>query len=129
ALQGALKAKDAAKLWGLLDADTRADAERSAKKVKGAYKKASDKEKAEQEKTLGLSAEELTSATGQTLLKTKVFLAKFDEIPDGKIKAITVSGDNAVVNFLEPDGDKEKLTYTRQEGKWKVALPLPKFTK
>jgi hypothetical protein len=63
------------------------------------------------------------------LIKTKRFLGKYDEIPDSKITGITVQGESATLNYLEPDGDKEKLIYTRQDGKWKVAMPMPKFTK
>jgi hypothetical protein len=129
ALQGAIKAKDAAKIWDLLDTDTRLDAEKAAKKVKGVYKKANDKEKADHEKNLGITPDEFAKLDGQLLLKTKRFLGKYDEIPDSKITGITVKGDSATLNYLEPDGDKEKLDYTRQAGKWKVAMPLPPFTK
>jgi hypothetical protein len=129
ALQGAIKAKDPAKIWVLLDNATKADAERSAKIVKGAYKKANDQDKTKQEASLGLSANEIAKLDGQLLLKSKPFLAKYDEIPDSKITGITVQGDSATLNYLEPDGDKEKLTYTRQDGKWKVGMQLPKFAK
>jgi len=128
-LQGAIKAKDNGKIWGLLDTDSQADAERTAKVVKGLYKKANDKEKGEHEKDLGLSAAEINKLDGQLLLKTKAFLAKYDEIPGSKITGVTIQGDSATLNYLEADGDKEKLTYTRQEGKWKAALAMPKFTK
>jgi hypothetical protein len=128
-LQGAIKAKDATKIWALLDSDTHADAEKVAKKLKGIYKKAGDKEKVEHQTNLGLTAEEFAKLDGMMLLKTKRFLGKYDEIPDGKITGITVQGDSAMVNFLEPDGDKEKIVYSRQDGKWKAAMPLPKFTK
>jgi hypothetical protein len=128
-LQGALKAKDSAAIWGLLDTDSQADAERTAKVVKGVYKKANDKDKGEHEKNLGLSAAEMNKLDGQMLLKTKVFLAKYDEIPGSKITGVTVQGDSATLNYVEADGDKEKLTYTRQTGQWKAALPMPKFTK
>jgi hypothetical protein len=129
ALQGAIKAKDASKIWDLLDGDTHTDAQKAAKKVKAAYQKASDQEKAEQEKNLGLSAAEMGKLDGPLLIKSKRFLGKYDEIPDSKITGVAVQGDRATLNYLEPDGDKEKVAYTRQSGKWKVALPLPKFTK
>jgi hypothetical protein len=128
-LQGAIKAKDAAKIWPLLDTDTQADAAKVAKKLKATYLKADDKEKAERQTNLGLTADEFAKLDGTMLLKTKRFLGKYDEIPDSKITGVTVQADSAVVNYLEPDGDKEKLTYTRQDGKWKAAMPLPKFTK
>jgi hypothetical protein len=128
-LQGALKAKDAAKIWALLDSDTQTDAEKAAKKVKAAYQKANDKEKTEHEKNLGLAAEDFAKLDGPLLIKTKRFLGKYDEIPGSKITGVTVQGESATLNYLEADGDKEKLTYARQSGKWKVALPMPKFTK
>jgi len=128
ALQAAIKAKDAVKIWALVDNDTKADANKDAKKVKGLYKKASDKEKTDFETNLGLTAEEFSKLDGQMLLKTKRFLGKYDEITTSKITGVTVQGDSAMLNYTEADGDKEKVTYTRQDGKWKVALPLPKFT-
>jgi hypothetical protein len=128
-LQAGIKGKDAAKIWELLDTATQADAERAAKIVKAAYKKANDKAKAKHEEALGLKADDLEKLDGQTLLKTKPFLAKYDEIPGSKVAGITVQGDSATLNYVEADGDKEKLNYSRQDNKWKVALPLPKFAK
>jgi hypothetical protein len=32
------------------------------------------------------------------------------------------------VAYTEPDGDKEKLSLARQDGQWKVSLPMPKAT-
>jgi hypothetical protein len=129
ALQGALKAKDAAKLWALVDSDTQADAEKNAKKVKNAYKKAGDKEKADHEKNLGLTADDFAKLDGQMLLKSKRFLGKYDEIITSKITGVTVQGDNATLDYLEADGDKVKAAYTKQQGKWKIALPMPPFIK
>jgi hypothetical protein len=128
-LQGALKAKDAGKIWNLIDSDTQADAEKDAKKVKAAYKKADDKGKTELETLLGLTADEFTKLDGKLLLKTKRFLGKYDEIIDSKITGVTVQGESATVDYLEADGDKVKAQYTKQGGAWKVALPMPKFTK
>lgn len=129
ALQAALKAKEAARIWALLDSDTQADADKAAKKLKSVYKKASAQEKAEYDKNLGLTAEEFVKLDGQLLLKSKRFLGKFDEISDSKITGVTVQGETATLNYVEADGDKEKVNYTKQNGKWKAALPLPKFTK
>ena len=39
-----------------------------------------------------------------------------------------VQGDKATVNYLESDGDKEKLTLVKEDGKWKVSLAMPKGT-
>jgi hypothetical protein len=127
-LRSAIKSKDPAKIWDLLDADTKADAERGAKKLVAVYKKADIKGKAEHETNFGLTPDEFAKLDGKLVLKTKRFLGKYDEIPGSKITSITVQGEGATLNYLEADGDKEKLNYTRQDGKWKVALPIPKLT-
>jgi hypothetical protein len=125
ALQTALKAKDADKLWALLDTDSQADAERAAKAVQEAYTKAPADAKAEQEKALGLTGPELAGINGKTFLKTKRFLGKYDEVADSKIEKVTVQGDTATVNYVESDGDKVKLNLVRQGGQWKASLPMP----
>jgi hypothetical protein len=127
AFQQALKAKDADKLWSLLDTDSQADAERKAKAVRDAYAKANPKDRTEQEKTLGLSGAELESLKGVGFLKSKRFLGynKYDEIPSSKIDKIDVKGDRVVVNYVDDDGDKEKLELIREAGKWKVVAPMP----
>jgi hypothetical protein len=126
AFQAALKARDADKLWQLLDADSRADADRAAQAVRDAYARAGPEQKAEQEKALGLPGAELAALTGTGFLKTKRFHGKYDELPDSTIDKVTVQGDQATVAYTEPDGDKEKLTLVREEGKWKVSVPMPK---
>jgi hypothetical protein len=128
-LQAAIKAKDGAKIWKLVDSDTRADAQKDAKKVKGLYNKGTDKQKADLEANLGLAAADFPKLDGEMMLRTKRFLGKYDEVPTSKVTGVSIQGDSATLNYLEADGDKEKLTYTRQEGKWKVALPMPSFTK
>jgi hypothetical protein len=127
AFQDALKAKDADKLWSLLGADNQADAERKAKGVRDAYSKADAKERAEQEKALGLAGAELKSLKGVGFLKTNRFLGynKYKEIPGSKIDKIDIKGDKAVVNYTEDDGDPEKLELIRESGKWKVVAPMP----
>ncbi len=124
-LQQALKAHDADKVWSLLDADSREDAERAAKAVREAYAKADAVAKAQQEKDMGLPGAELAGLTGIGFLKTSRFQGKYDELPDGKIEKVTVQGDAATVAYVEPDGDKEKLTLVRREGKWNVSLRMP----
>jgi hypothetical protein len=37
-----------------------------------------------------------------------------------------VEGEQATVEYVEPNGEKEKLKFVRQEGQWKVRLPVPK---
>jgi hypothetical protein len=125
-LQEALKAKDADKVWSLLDADSQADAERAAKAARDAYAKAAPGERAEQEKALGLAGAELTSLKGPGFLKTRRFQGKYDEISESKIDKVVVQGEKAAVNYTEPDGDKEKLTLVREGGRWKVSLAMPK---
>jgi hypothetical protein len=128
ALQVALKAQDAEKLWALLDNESQADAERAAQNIKAAYEKAGPDEKAQQEKALGLTGAELSLLSGRGFLKTKRFYGKFDELPDSKLEKVTVQGDSATVAYTEADGDKQKLALIRQDGQWKVTLPMPKGT-
>jgi hypothetical protein len=126
AFQKALKDCDADRLWGLLDADSRADAERAAKAVQAAYAKAGAAEKAELEKGLGLSGAELARLTGTTFLKTNRFQGKYFEVPDSKIDKVSVKGDKATLTYVENDGDKEKFTLIRTDGTWKLSVPMPK---
>ncbi len=128
AFQGALKARDADRLWSLMASDSRADAERAAKAVRELYAKAGALEKAEQEKEMGLSGAELATLTGAGFLKTRRFNGKYDEVPDSKIDEVAVQGDTAKVSYTEPDGDKEKLTLVREKNGWKVSVPMPKVT-
>ena len=125
AFQAAIKAKDAEKLWGLLDSDSRDDAERAAKAIKAAYAKASAEQKAEMAKKLGLSGDELAKLTGSGFLKTKRFHGKYHEVPDSKIEKITVQGNAAKVYYVEEDGDKETMKLVRQDGRWKLTVPMP----
>jgi hypothetical protein len=128
AFQAAMKARDADKLWALLDSESQADAERAAQGIKTAYEKASAEDKAQQEKALGLSGAELASLSGRGFLKSKRFLGKYDEIVESKLDKVTVQGDSATAAYTEADGDKEKLTLVRQDGRWKVSVPMPRGT-
>ena len=128
-LQSALKSRDAEKLWALLDARSRADAERAAKDIRTAYNQAGAEEKARQEEALGLSGAELADLDGKGFLKTKRFQNKYHEVPDGRIDKLVVQGESATIYFLEPDGDKEKAILVRQDGQWKVWLTMPKASK
>jgi hypothetical protein len=126
ALQDALRARDADKLWKLLDSESRAEAERVAKAVQAAYARADPAQKSEQEKSLGLPGAELAALTAAGFLKTKRFHGKYEELSESKIDKVTIQGDKATVAYTEPDGDKEKLSLVQQEGQWKVSLPMPK---
>jgi hypothetical protein len=125
AFQAALKARDADKLWSLLDSDSQADAERAAKAVREAYGKATAEQKAKQEKAFGLADAEMSELTGKGFLKTKRFHGKYDEVPDSTIDKVSVEGNKATVDYTEADGDKEKLRLVRQEGKWKLSIGMP----
>jgi hypothetical protein len=122
AFQTAVKAGDPEKIWPLLDRATQAAAERSAKILRDSFGKAGEKEKADLQKSTGLSAEELGKLTGKTYLKSKRFLAKYDEVPGSKLAMIVVQGDKATIHYVEADGDKEKLPAVRQDGKWKLSV-------
>jgi hypothetical protein len=125
-VQSAIKNHDADKLWSLLNSKSQADAERAAKAIQTAHTKASAEEKAKQEEALGLTGTEVAGLTGAGFLRTKRFQKKYHELPDSKIENVAVEGDNATVHYLEPDGDKEKLIFVRQDGQWKAWLAMPK---
>lgn len=126
AFQEALKARDADKVWGLLDDDSRAEADRAARDVRDAYGKADAAGKGELEKALGLSAADLAALDGKGFLKTKRFHGKYDEIPGSKVDKASVQGDKATVTYVEDDGDKVKLELVKQGGQWKVSVPMPR---
>lgn len=128
-LQSAIKNGDADKLWSLLDARSRADAEKIAKDIQTTYNKAETEEKAKHEEALGLKGTELAELNGKGFLKTKRFQKRYDEVPEGKIDKVVIQGDSATIYFLEPDGDKEKAILVRQDGQWKVWLTMPKGKK
>ncbi|OAI47228.1 hypothetical protein AYO44_09925 [Planctomycetaceae bacterium SCGC AG-212-F19] len=121
-VQQAIKARDADKLWNLLDSDTQADAERAAKAWKEKYAMA-DAEKVK--KDLGISTDELAKLAGASFLKTEPFHNKYEELSQSKMKDVKVTGDQAAVDYVEPDGDKETLKLARQNGQWKARLMMP----
>jgi hypothetical protein len=47
----------------------------------------------------------------------------YDEYPDGKLTRVAVQGDTATAEVTEPDGDKYRLTFVREGGRWKVKAP------
>ena len=125
-VQAALKPPDADRLWALLSVKSRAAAETEAKVIRTSCEQASASEKLVQEKDLGLSGQELAGLTGKGFLKTRRFQRKYHEVPDSTIERVTASGDTATVYFDEPDGDKEKLIFVREEGQWKAWMAMPK---
>jgi hypothetical protein len=125
-LQAAIKDRNADKLWALLDSDSQLDADRVAKLAKEGHAKGQAKEKQTLEKTLGLTAKEIAGLTGKSFLKTAAFHNKVHEIPDSKLKKVTVQGEKARVIYVEEDGDEERLDFIRQDKQWKVSLAMPK---
>jgi hypothetical protein len=126
AFQAALKARDGAKLWDLLDKDSQTDAEKAAKVLQADYDKLPPQEKTAKEKMLGLTGDELAKLTAPHFLKSNHFYGAYDEVPDSKLDSVNFQGDEAVVSYTEADGDKKKLTLTRQDGQWRVSVPMPK---
>lgn len=125
AFQKALKDKNADKLWDLLDADSRADADRRAGAIQAEYARASAAEKTALEKKLGLPGAALARLAGKDFLKTNRFLGKVDEVPDSKLDKVTVQGDKATVAYTEPDNEKETIKLVRAGGTWKLIVSMP----
>jgi hypothetical protein len=125
AFQKAMRAKDADKVWELLDDESRAEATRVAKAISDGFTKATAEEKDKQAAALGLPAADLSALTGTGFLKTKRFLGKYDEVSESKLEKVVVVGDKATVNYTEPDGDKEKFAAVREGGQWKLTVPIP----
>jgi hypothetical protein len=124
-LQGAIKAKDAEKTWGLLAKESQDDADREAKAVKEAFAKAADKDKAEYEKKLELTGKELADMTGKHYVKSRRFYGKYHEIPDSKVEKVVVTGESGTVHYIEEDGDKIKQEVVRETGQWKFVMKVP----
>ena len=127
-LQSAVKSRDAEKLWALLDAKSRADAERAAKGIQTANARASAEEKTKLEQALSLRGTELIGLTGIGFLKTKRFQEKYHELPDSKIDKVVVQGGSATIYYHEADGDREKAILVRQDGEWKAWLTMPRVS-
>ncbi|MFO0802829.1 MAG: hypothetical protein U0791_06865 [Gemmataceae bacterium] len=127
-LQDAIKSKNAEQLWGLLDDETRAEADRAAKETRGVYTKADAAGKAEQEKSFGLTASEMAGLDGKAFLRSNRFHGKYHEVPASKVEKIVVQGDKATVTYVEDDDDhdREKLNFVKQGGQWKASLPMPR---
>jgi hypothetical protein len=125
AFADAVKAKDAAKIWKLLDKDSQSAANRAAKAVKAAYENANADDKAKLEKAVGLTGAELAKLTGEAFLKSKGFHGKYHDVPGSKIDKIVIQGKRATVHYTEEDGDKEKLRFLLEGEDWKVSAPMP----
>jgi hypothetical protein len=125
-LQAAIKAKDADKIWEFLDKNTQSAAEREAKAASQAFGKLADKDKADYEKRVGLTAKELADMTGKLYAKSAVFYGKNHEIPDSKIDKITVTGETGMLYSIEDDGDKVNFPLALEKSQWKFKLETPK---
>jgi hypothetical protein len=128
-LQAVIRSKDADKLWALLSARSRADAEKAAKEARTAYEKADAAEKAKLAEALGLSGEKVAKLTGSGFLETKRVRKKCEELAESKVTKVTAGADSATVYFDEPDGDHEKIFFVREDGRWKAWLAMPKSKK
>jgi hypothetical protein len=119
----ALQAKDADKLWPLLDQDSQKDADRAAEAWKKAYSGAdADKVK----KDVGVTPDELAKLTGQSFLKTEAFFEKeIEELAQNKgIEQVKVDGEQATISYKDPGGHTDKLTFHRKDGQWKAHLQM-----
>ena len=123
--QKVLKDADAEKIWAILEADSQADAERKAETIRDIMATGSDAEKAEMERKLGLPGADLAAVKGVGFLKTKRFLGKYADVIDSKIEKIVVTGDRAVVSYIEEDGDRASFDLHRRGDDWKLSVPMP----
>ncbi len=124
-VQTAVKDRDGDKLWTLLDARSRGEAEKAAQKLKEGYAKATPDDQAKLQETHGLSKEELIGLTPQRYLKSRKLSTKYEDLPGSKVERVAREGENATLYYLEPDGDHEKAIFLREDGKWKIWLRIP----
>jgi hypothetical protein len=128
-LQAAVKGGDAEKLWTLLTSESQADADHAAQAIRDDYAHAGSEQKARDEKELGLAGAELAGLTGKGFLKTMRFRRKLQDLPGSVIDQVVIEGDNATVHYTEPDGDKEKAIFIRQDRHWKAWVVMPKTSR
>jgi hypothetical protein len=127
-LQAAIKARDVEKIWDLIDKDTRDDTENKAKRIKEAYGKLANKDKADFEKKFApLTSKEIAECSGKLYVKSPAFyLGETDEMPDSKFEKVEVKGETAMLHYREKEGKggKEERKVVRENGQWKFRLPL-----
>lgn len=128
ALQAAIKAKDADKVWNLLAKDTQDDSGREGKRAQESYSKLGEADKTAYEKKVGLSAKELSNMTGKLYAKSLTFYSgETGEMPDSVLKKVVVSSDSAAtIHYVEDGGNggKEKRPVVREDGQWRFVLPV-----
>jgi len=124
-------------IWDLLAPESQADAEREAKAVKTAYARLAEKDKANLEKKLALSAKELADMTGKQYVKSQPFLDKYQKLPQSKLGKITITGEKATLEFVQPDKTTVTVNLTRHKSaegqplldKWRFNLEIPQAPK
>jgi hypothetical protein len=131
ALQVAIKARDGAKIYELLDADKRQDADRIARDIKETFIKADDKKKEELAGRVGLTAAKLADLSGRSFLESELFFRydEHDELPDvKKLDKVEIKGDTAKVEFKDPDKPEKDmaLRLVREDGTWRFQVGMPR---
>jgi hypothetical protein len=129
AFADAVKAKDGARIWKILDKDSQTAANRAARTLKATYENAGADGKAKLEKATELTGPDFAKLTGESFLKSKGFYGKYHEVPGSKIDTVVIDGSKATVNYTEEDGDKEKLRLVKDGEQWKVTAPMPPLPK
>jgi hypothetical protein len=100
AFKSAMKARDADRIWDLLDDESRATAER-------------------------LGKNEKKPVTAKEFLASDRFHGQLHEVPSGEIIRVNLQGNKATVIYSEPnDNDEEKLLMVREQGRWRVSPPM-----
>jgi hypothetical protein len=128
-LQAAIKARDNDRIWGLLHSKSQADAEERARVIRTAYERASPEDRAKQAEEQELSGEKLARLTGKTFLDTWTFRRKASEVAESTIDRVTAGPDSGTVYFTEPDNDKEKMPFLREDGQWMAWMTMPRVRK
>ena len=122
ALKQWIKDKDADKIWDLLSAEARGDADRAAKRLRDDYARADAAEKPKLAKALDLSGDEVANLTGKGFVKTPRFIGMTGiELPGSTYESATIQGNKATVKYKEADGDIEKLSFVWEDGSWKAS--------
>jgi hypothetical protein len=123
--QEALVVKDPLKIWALLDKDSQNSAKQAAELVKSSCGFAGPDEKAKMIATYGLPGEVLGALSPPGFVGTKVFLGKYRAVPVSKIADVALDGDRATIVYVDPDGDKGKLSFRKRGPWWKMSAPMP----
>jgi hypothetical protein len=125
-LQAAIKARDNERIWGLLHGKSQAAAEERARAIRTACERASPEDRAKQAEAQEVSGEKLATLTARGFLDTWTFRRKATEVAESTIDRVTVGGESGTVYFTEPDDDKEKMVFLREDGQWKAWMTMGK---